>query len=82
MQLFKGVKWHGWVHVVFDVEVHVPVQKPQYRTHRNSTRIQAVIEHILGQTRVLGQAEHHQQPTSIEAWKTNKEQRFDTASGD
>ena len=77
MQLGKPVVRHHREHVVLDVVVHVPVQEPVDPAHLHRAGVQPVVEHVLAEPGVLGEAveveqggavqprpadQHHRQP--------------------
>ena len=62
MQLRQRVIRHQGEHMVLDVVVHVPVQIPVDPAHVHRAAVEPVIEHILGQTRVLRVPVSDQQP--------------------
>jgi hypothetical protein len=65
--LHRGVKTRERVignqreHVMLHVVVHIPIQVSMDHVHVNGPAIQAVIQDVFGETRVLGEAvyEHH-----------------------
>ena len=74
MQLGQPVIGNQREHVVFHVEVHVPVEKPIDDIHLNGTAIQPVVEDILGQPRVLGESVDRHQPRAEDLRQANQKQ--------
>ena len=54
MQLRQRVIRHQREHVVLDVVVHVPVEKPVDRIHVHRAAVEPMIEHVLRQPGMLG----------------------------
>ena len=61
--------------VVFDVVVHVQVQEPEHRVHVDRACAVAVVEHVLAQSGVLGDAEEHDQPLAVDAGPADEQDR-------
>src|ERR1700691_4800838 len=73
MQRRQRVVGYHRVHVVLEMIVHVQVEKAEQRVHVNGPTVESMIEHVLGETRVLRQPKKEQKgppyrvgrPTSI-----------------
>ena len=51
---------------MLDVVVHVQVQEPEDRIHEHRAGRVSVVEHVLSQTGVLGDAEEHDEPRAVD----------------
>ena len=75
MQLTERVVRHHRVHVVFEVVVHVHVDKAQHAVHVDGAAVTAVVEHIFGQAHVLADSKQVTEPRAIEAGQAHQHQR-------
>ena len=75
MQLTERVVRHHRVHVVFEVVVHVHVDKAQHAVHVDGAAVTAVVEHIFGQAHVLAESKQVAEPRAIEAGQAHQHQR-------
>jgi len=58
--------------VVFDVKIHVQIQKTEDRVHHYRAGIEPMIEHILLKARMLRNSKEHNKPTTQERRPTNE----------
>ena len=79
VQLALAMVGHQWEHVMLYVVVHVPVKEPVDRVHVHRSTVETVIENILRQPGVLGEAIHDKKPRTEEIRETNQEQRKEAA---
>ena len=82
MELVKGMERHEREHVVLHMVVHVPVDEPADRVHVDGAAVQAVVEDILGEARVLGRILHDHQPSAEKVRQDDQENRRPTVNGD
>ena len=82
MELVKGMERHEREHVVLHMVVHVPVDEPADGVHVNGAAVQAVVEDILGQARVLGGVVHDHQPSAEKVRQDDQENRNPAMHGD
>ncbi len=75
MQLTERVVRHHRVHVVFEVVVHVHVDKAQHAVHVDGAAIATVVEHIFGQAHVLAETKQVAEPRAVEAGQAHQHQR-------
>ena len=73
VQLAEIVAGDGGIHMMFDVVIHVPVQKAQKRVENDGARIQAIIADIIRESRVLGFVTQELQCTAIKRGESHKE---------
>src|ERR1700676_1602615 len=82
MQFRKRVKWDHGEQMMFNVVIHVEVEKTEHRIHLHCARVKPVIAHIFSQTGMLSQRENLIQPTSVPPREREKQQRKPTPDGD
>src|SRR5260370_2608110 len=75
MQLWQCEVRNGGEHMMFDVVIHVHVQKAIHKVHVNGSCALAMVIFVLRQTSVLGECTQLIQPASIEARRPKEEQR-------
>ena len=80
MKLWQGVEGHQRKHVMLDVVVHVPVQKPVNWVHIYRAAVQPVVEDVLGKAGVLGISVDNHQPGSEEICKPDEHERENAAA--
>ena len=73
MQFRQIVARHRSVHVVFDVVVHVPVEKPEKRIHSECPAAEAEIRNVVLQADVLSVVAHEEEPAPVERAQTRHE---------
>ena len=64
VQTGEAVTGYGRVHMVFDVEVHMPVEELDDRVQVNRTAGEPEVGHLVGQAYVLGGVAHRLKPLS------------------
>ena len=79
VQVALAMVGHQWEHVMLYVIVHVPVKEPVDRIHVHRSTVETVIENVLRQPGVLGEAIHNKKPRTEEIRETNQEQRKEAA---
>src|SRR5579871_182983 len=79
MQLRQRMIRHEWKHVMLHVVVHVPVKEPEQRIHVHRSRIQPMVEHVLGEAEMLGATEIKLQPATVQGRKPDKHRWQDRA---
>jgi len=67
VKLLQLVERNRRIDVVFDVVVHVPVDPAIERTHVNRARVEAMVDRVLGETRVLCRAKNDDEPVAVDA---------------
>ena len=67
MQLGQIIIRHQREHVMFNVIVHIQINKPAERIHQNGTCIQPVISYIVTQAAMLKIAGHIEMPGPVKA---------------
>ena len=75
VQLRQAVIGHHGKHMMFDMIVHVPVNKPADPVHIYGAAVKSVIGHVVGQPAVLQQARHHMVPRPIQPGQPDHQQR-------
>ena len=68
VELREIVVRHHRKHVMFDVIVHVGIEKAEDRVHNYSPTVQAMIVDIFGQPSMLAVIEDLTEQPSVEAW--------------
>ena len=69
-------------HVVLHVVIHVPIEESVNRVHVNGPAIEAVIEDIFGEARVLSKTVNNHQPGTEKVRKPDEKQRQKAVCGD
>src|SRR6266849_2573365 len=82
MQVRQRVKRDHREQVVFNVVIHVEVEKTEHRIHLHRTRIKTVIAHVFSQAGMLSQRKNLMQPTPVKPREREKQQREPTLDGD
>lgn len=75
MQFPKIVARHGSVHVMFRVEVHVPVEELNERIQNNGAGAKSKIRHIVLESNMLGVIAEEKQPTTIEGRQCDQQRQ-------
>src|SRR5579863_5044072 len=82
VQLREGMERHHREHMVLYVVVHVPVEEAREPAHVNRATVEAVIEDIFGQTRVLSESIEGPEEATINCRQTNEHCRKDGVRGE
>lgn len=74
VKLGQGMVGDEREHVVLNVVVHVPVEKAIERVGQEGSRVETVVEDVLGKAGVLGQSEERHKPGSEEVGQSDEEE--------
>src|SRR5580698_7984962 len=82
VQLGQRVIGDRWEDVVLHVVVHVPIEEPEDRIHVNGAGIQPMVEHVLGQSNMLGHAAIKREPSAVERRQADVHRRQNGAKSE
>lgn len=65
VKLAEIVAGHGGIHVVLDVVVHLPIEKPNHRVECEGAAAEAEVADIVLEADMLGVVAQEEQPTAV-----------------